>query len=271
MPRISNNLLQCVVYLYDSEASARAGANSGGTGFLVAKEHEGKVHVFVVTNHHVAVNGFTTVRIQSTDSETAVIVVPPGTWSETGGNDDIAVAEIPPRTWPANASPHLGISWESFLPTAEELEELEVGIGDEVFMVGRSTAHVRADRMTPVARFGNISTNREDGPVLDGRECWVDAHLVEMRSLSGASGSPVFLNVEMGNVVIPSRVRPLAARYAKLLGIDTGHKYNAAKVLKKKIKEAADVDFIVEQNTGFAIVAPADRIDLAISRALGIY
>ncbi len=56
VPRISDDILDSVVYLYPSVTDAEAGEKAGGTGFLVGVPsgvHEGVTYQYAVTNRHV--------------------------------------------------------------------------------------------------------------------------------------------------------------------------------------------------------------------------
>jgi hypothetical protein len=68
VPRIADQFLQCVVYVYPDLRSAEAGESIGGTGFLVGIPLSGfeNVHsIFVVTNAHNIRNGGRVVRLNT--------------------------------------------------------------------------------------------------------------------------------------------------------------------------------------------------------------
>ena len=71
MPRIPDKFLDCVVYLYPSEAEAEDGKRIGGSGFLVGipagiLATGSTVHILcVVTNKHVVDSGNMTVRLNT--------------------------------------------------------------------------------------------------------------------------------------------------------------------------------------------------------------
>jgi hypothetical protein len=97
--------------------------------------------------------------------------------------------------------------------------------------------------------------------VRDGRGMLVDAFLVEMRSLPGFSGSPVFLTIGAGSyrgvygAETEAKMMPFYSETVGLLGIDTGHKSLAQPVLNDS-GEAVEPPQFVNQNSGVAIVAP---------------
>src|ERR1700730_13896073 len=70
VPRIPDNLLDCVVYLYPSEAAAEDGERTGGSGFLVGvhipfEQPPKGFLICVVTNKHVIDGGSMVVRINT--------------------------------------------------------------------------------------------------------------------------------------------------------------------------------------------------------------
>src|SRR6266853_5343887 len=70
VPRINDQYLECVVYLYPDVPKAEAGESFGGSGFLVGlpiPSIENRVAVVVVTNQHVAANQNGAVRVNIAD------------------------------------------------------------------------------------------------------------------------------------------------------------------------------------------------------------
>jgi hypothetical protein len=61
MPRIRDEILDCVIYLYRSVHEAEEGINIGGSGFLVGVACESlgpnDAHVYAITNKHVIDDG----------------------------------------------------------------------------------------------------------------------------------------------------------------------------------------------------------------------
>ena len=76
MSRISDQILDSVVYLYRSAESAALGESTGGSGFLIgvpSERHEGQAHCYVVTNLHVINQGYAVVRITTAAGESEVL------------------------------------------------------------------------------------------------------------------------------------------------------------------------------------------------------
>ena len=138
MPRIPDNLLHCVVYLYPSEAAAEDGERTGGSGFLVGvhipfEQPPKGFLICVVTNKHVIDGGSMVVRINTHDGLHDIIALDGRHWFLHPDGDDIAVCPI--------GLNHLHhkfrfIAYNQFA-TREILEMFDVGLGDEVFIPGR--------------------------------------------------------------------------------------------------------------------------------------
>jgi hypothetical protein len=261
MPRIPDELLHSVVYLFQDEEHAREGRGAGGTGFFVDFPADAQPYRYVVSNVHVVRNGCTTLRINTSDGSVATKELPASAWVDHPDGDDVAAAAIDFDT-PAGSLVG-ALSWADFGPTPERLEELNVGIGDDVLMLGRFVGHTGRQRNQPLARFGNIAMMPGER-VKDGRGLLVDACLVEMRSMPGFSGSPVFIVVGAGSYRGTyggeKKMMPFYSETIGLLGIDTGHKPLTNPVLEKHTRKPSEPEQVVEQNSGVAIVAPYYKI-----------
>lgn len=259
MPRIPDSLLQSVGFLYPSTDAAVNGERAGGTAFLVQMPIAGGVSTLVVTNIHVAAGGCNSLRLSSRDSGFQVLEV--ADWVFHPDGDDVAVAKIElpdDRTESA-------LVWADVAASRPRLDELNAGVGDEVLMIGRFIAHDGRVRNAPLARFGNIAMMPGE-PVVDGRGMKVEAFLVEMRSLSGFSGSPVFVYMGPGTYRGDGRMMPFYTETIGLIGIDTGHKVVELAVRDSTGKAS---ELTVAQNSGVAIVAPIWKVGEALSEALG--
>jgi hypothetical protein len=145
--------------------------------------------------------------------------------------------------------------------TQQAIEEHNIGPGDDVFMVGRFVTHDGRQRNTPSLRFGDISMMPR-GPVMHPRGYTVESFLVETRSLSGYSGSPVCVSVPK-NILRPARERgtysPREGGFW-LLGVDWGHIPIYENVLEKNREDEIPEGWVVESNSGQMAVAPAWKL-----------
>ncbi len=146
------------------------------------------------------------------------------------------------------------------------IEQLVIGIGDEVFAVGLFTEVIGTTRNWPVVRHGNIAMMPTEQ--IDTELGYADVYLVEARSLGGLSGSPVFVR-NTGTPSNPDKVRGSGimfgtGKHIKLLGLMHGH---------WDIKESEmNKPFFTHDrkhgvNYGVAIVVPAMKIFETLYRA----
>jgi len=291
MPKIEQRYLDCSIYLYPTRQSAEAGERFGGSGCLVAvysnplydpeSFKQGRytkilttfpAHLYAVTNRHVARMGFPVIRLNTVDGELDVVELDHNDWVPHPAGDDLAIA---PVELPRNKHQYYPISLAQFIH--QQTVHRSVGAGDDTFMVGRFVTHAGNQRNTPSLRFGSIAMLPFEKVKLDnGFE--QEAFLVEVRSISGYSGSPVFIYRPVKEKPQPlvrdfpnprsiadvmSRRRPKESitelvGVPQLLGIDCGHvtKYEAV----VNGAGAPHQQWKVPTNTGMAIVIPAWRL-----------
>ena len=244
MPRIPEILLNAIAFLFSSRDAATAGM-PGGTGFFV---RDGGNRTFLVTNTHVSAQ-CSVVKINGTRGP-LTIELDPLQWRRHPDGDDVSIYQFTPKAdWSVSS-----IILADVLATRERMAELNVGVGDEIFMLGRFISHEDLVTVHPMARFGNIAM-MPGQLVKDGRNLKVEAFLVEMRSLSGFSGSPVFVHIASGADRGNGTIMPFYSQTIGLIGIDAGHKRHRASV-----EGIGATDAFVQQNTGVAIVVPYYKI-----------
>jgi hypothetical protein len=267
MPRIPDGVLASVIFLYPTVEDAEQGKPVGGSGFLLAVDaHYNGVPptVYAVTNSHViAEGGSSVVRATIRGGETEILDLRGSYWCHRLDGDDVAICmldmdDAARRFWPIESD---------LLCAEEDMNKYTIGPGDDVFFAGRFMANDGRQRNLPTARFGNISMMPIE-PVLHRRGHMVDSFRVEARSLSGYSGSPVWLYIGPGPNIrsypFPSlQEKPVTQTglgfLLALIGIDWGHEPDYKRVLgvdKRPIHEK----LFVEQNSGIANVAPAWKI-----------
>jgi hypothetical protein len=236
--------MNSVVFLYQSLDALEANA-PGGTGFIVQDNRDRKL---LITNIHVAAQ-CKWVKIKGSDGPYQ-IEIDAHRWIHHPDGDDISVLVLATRECPPAA-----IVLDDMLATEARMAELNAGVGDEVFMLGRLVSHSGQNALTPLARFGNIAMMPGE-PIVDGRNLKVDAFLVEMRSVSGFSGSPVFIYIGPGTYRGNGTMMPFYSEQIGLIGIDAGHKQLTAPVEGLQGQEPA----FVKLNSGISIVVPYTKI-----------
>jgi len=144
--------------------------------------------------------------------------------------------------------------------TPKVFTENEVGLGDEVFIVGLFRHHHGENRNIPIVRVGNLAALNEE-KVQTKEFGLIDAYLVEARSIGGLSGSPVFLNLGIvrqirGQVVQKPEPGPMMF----LLGLVHGH-YDVPSVeLDTNVQDSGKSLSVEKINTGIAMVVPIEKI-----------
>jgi hypothetical protein len=129
------------------------------------------------------------------------------------------------------------------------------GLGSQVFAIGLFRSHFGQDRNIPIVRVGNISAMPEEP--ISTKLGFMDAYLIETRSIAGLSGSPVFVDEPpnpappgqlplnlMSMMIVDPRFHtdPEAVQWYKyhLLGLIHGH-FDIADL---------DIDSVVDDATG---------------------
>jgi hypothetical protein len=205
MPRIPQNVINGVFYLYRDRADADAGRNPGGTGFVV--RYDGTFtemvpghHFYGVTNSHVACGAFSTIRLNKKDGGTDIIELGPDQWHFIPGKYDVAVV---PLTIDDEIHQVSSISTHQFAERPERQSELlgnDIGVGEDVFMIGLFIDHNGITTNVPSARFGNISMLPNSKAKIEQSNGYKDAsYVVDMHSRTGFSGSPVYVYRTFGS------------------------------------------------------------------------
>lgn len=283
MPRIEDLILDCIVYLYPSVEEAKRGVKYGGAGFLfqiktklpfvpmLSGVEEGPLFHYVVTNKHVINGGCTVVRVNTRDGQTDEIPLSRNQW-EAHPDADLAVAQV--KCLDYFSGHKVRFVPNEYLLTEDTVKALNIGPGDDVYIVGRFISHDGKQRNQPFVQSGIISLmptevetewDEEDNPTKKE-----ELFLIEMRSLSGCSGSPVFFEFPMP---YPSkRIKPEHRALTErrwLLGVDCGHFHTyeeVVEVVKQKGKKQernkryAPTSYEAKTNAGQMMVVPAWKL-----------
>ncbi|MEA2489014.1 MAG: hypothetical protein QOH21_806 [Acidobacteriota bacterium] len=267
---VSPQLLRTVVFL--SQLNDHGEQVPKGTAFLVVHPlTEESGFPYLVTARHVIEAARATghplfLRGNDNDGNLEIRDLPDFDAWHVSSATDVAVLDLPPIP----GLDVVGISPQQFA-TAAFLQEHSAGLGDEVFFLGLFTAHPGSQHNEPIVRFGNVSMLPNEPVAVrnaDGSFTPTSAFLVEARSWGGQSGSPAFIWLspirEPGVMRIPRWAGDPGEggvvediELPHLLGLVCGH-----------FELPQDVAFTLEtlrgaqvkQNTGVAIVIPADDI-----------
>jgi hypothetical protein len=268
--RVSDDVLNCVGFICQTTTRDEYGpkGDANATGFLVSVPagYRGRYLYFATAKHvaedlkdcdvHILVNkrGGGTIELVAAD---------PATWflHPTDETCDVAIVQVI-----GNPEMDFNSIWIENMLTPETIDELSIGIGDEVYSVGLFAEVENTSKNIPILRHGNISMMPTEQ--LQTELGYADVHLIEARSIGGMSGSPVFVRP---SGKIPVQVGPhgsfegvLGVRdKTKLLGVIHGH---------WDVKETDINQYPIVQdrkhgvNYGIAIVVPAIKLIETLNR-----
>jgi hypothetical protein len=223
MPRLTPGITNCCFYLYKTVADAKAGAPFGGTGFLVSVPYKASptyLHTIGVTNWHVAVrDGYSIARVNTLDGNTDIIELDPSEWIFKPSWHDIAIACLPL----SDKKHDVRTVDATLFITKGEFDKLEIGPGEDVFMVGRFVDHDGHATNMPAVRFGNISAMPTAG-IVQPTMSKLESYVLDMHSRTGYSGSPVFVYRTFGSHFWQNGklLAPEPHQFVRLLGIHWG-------------------------------------------------
>lgn len=245
-----------------------------GTGFVVCNAIDDEVYQFIVSAKHVVRPiidkfgaGAVGIRINTRDGDAAILKLPD--WLDHPA-DRVDLSVCP-----------AGISREAFaikmldtegdLPlTQEKIDEADIGIGEEVAIVGMFIQRPGEKKNLPIVRGGIISAMPEEEIRTQyGRH---EAYLIETRSFDGLSGSPVF-------VQLPPFKISFADGQAKFVRTEFSHHFMGMLLGHSEVRNETDIldievgdgsgetkEVIPLFNTGIGIVLPLSYIIEAIEQ-----
>lgn len=217
MPKLGEYswLPETVCFLYRSAEDARAGVGAGATAFFAGlpsdRWPETHHHIYAITNWHVACRGGSSViRVNGQGRSPTILETDPSEWHFLPGPQgyDIAVYPLGDRLTPDHHKISV-LNLPSFFLTDDEIMKKEIGVAEDVFMIGRFIDYDGHEVNEPALRFGNISIMR--APIEQPNGCKRPSYVLDMHSRTGYSGSPVFI------------YRTTGSGFAKPKGFFTGH------------------------------------------------
>lgn len=267
MPRINDQFLECVFYLYPSRKTAEAGEQMGGTGFVTGVKSavdSGTLYGYAITNQHVAVDGGSScIRVNRRDGSVEILEFDPANWLTHPAGDDLAIIPLGGMKAEIHA---IRLFDESMFVTEELALKENLGPGDEVFMVGRFIHHDGKERNDPSVRFGNISM--QPRPIIQDRghnRFPQLSYAVELRSMGGYSGSPVFVYRMPWNMITGSLT--VGSPKIWFLGVNWGHitdKWEVREGWTRSVRQNHESSVrkvnYVRANTGMNGVIPAWKV-----------
>lgn len=282
MPKLGS-MSESVFYLFGLDPQTGKIRGPDGTGVFIARVPSSRyscIHIYAVTNRHLAAEGASIIRVNTrgknnTKGDTSRFVkFEPIDWHYPEDGDDLAIIDVTDHIDP-DFDDVIALYEEVFI-TPEIIKEFQIGQGDDTFMCGLFASHDGGTRNAPVQRFGNISLMpTDDAPVrLQNTGAKLPCYLVDTRSRSGFSGSPVFsFRTRQSDInglpygwdrSAKTNLNPIIPRndfYWGLLGIHCGQFWDPVEVRTKPDEASTikDGDTIFIQS-GMTIVIPAWKI-----------
>jgi hypothetical protein len=143
---------------------------------------------------------------------------------------------------------------ETVFVTDRTITEFDIGLGDELFIIGLFTKFYGKTEVIPLVRTGNLAMMPKDKlPVSGFGE--MEAYLAEGRSIGGLSGSPVFVRNTVKMLMQTADRKPAymaGLGGAHLLGLVHGHWD-----LPVSFSETQKLEAV---NMGVSIIVPAEKI-----------
>src|SRR5579862_3723085 len=270
--RVDETLRRTVVFL--GTHSLGTGFIPLGTAFMFSVDTDGIRFDYIVTARH-CIEGRKKIHLRVNLKAGGVQVIEPDEESWSFHPDqkwyiDVAVMPVAASGLPPGAGAGIDVAVldSNLVATDEIIAKLNVAAGEPIVTIGMFTSHFGQEHNIPVVRIGNIATMRSREDLVWTSKGFMDAYLVEVRSLGGLSGSPVILQIPPARIVEGSVVHSskLGIKPYYLLGIMHGHfkVRDPNDVVETGPIEGADsvgsglpAD---ELNAGIGVVVPFDKV-----------
>jgi hypothetical protein len=282
MPKLRGGVGNAVFFLYRLNPETGEREGPCGTGFMVGRRSKVLAnfnHYYGVTNWHNSHEaGASIIRI-NTDTSSRYLDYGPEDWHFVQGSDDLSIIDLTDQTRHGDQVAHYTDA--GFVDRAF-IKRFEVDAGEDVFMMGLFADQHGGDRNTPAARFGNLSLLADErAPIEQPNGSVRPCHLVDMRSRTGFSGSPVSIyripGVDLSDIPAgpPKQLPPMLPgfegvyalpKFVTLLGVHCGQYFDEVKVFKTRPKPHERVGDPIHEGdklyiqSGMTIVIPAWRI-----------
>jgi Trypsin-like peptidase domain len=259
---VPRELIDCVCFIC---AKINGRMRIGGTGFVIGMPGAQVEHLYVVTARHCIreinnLGGDVYLRFNTVNNGAPRDFKVLGWHFPESPAVDLAVLSL---HLPPNSDLYFRALPSNNIVTKDTIDWREIGPGDELLITGLFSKLSGTQRNYPVVRAGIIAA-MPDEPIVDDDGTEFEGYLVEVRSIGGLSGSPVFLvyrpkapsilSDKRGDIIIRREVPVLAPQTYYLLGVVRAH-WDTPGALKPLFD-----DEIVTLNMGIAVVTPASEI-----------
>jgi hypothetical protein len=282
MPNLNHEIADTVFYLYRRHPKHDKIDGPIGTGSIVARPSrllDEELHYYGITNWHLSHDqGASIIRLNTRDGSSRLLEYGPEDWQFITDHDDLSAIDL---TDDLKDTDQIAVFPESSFTTPNLIREMEISFGDDMCMIGMFVDHYGGKRNKPAARFGNLSLLADkDALVRQPNEVMRPSHLIDMRSRTGFSGSPVVVfrhaprllgqvqmfkpfSAKQSVYTLGGQVTNDARWYTALFGIHCGQYKDEVKVFRSAEEKFGDPiregDSLYIQS-GMTIVVPAWRI-----------
>lgn len=235
-----------------------------GTGFFVVVHQDEWQFLYLVTAKHVlneAVRGHGHLEARLNNRNGGfdyISLQPPDQWIRW--QDDAVDIAILPIVVDFAVFEYEALPLE-MLATNAKLSEHAIGLGDDLFTVGLFALRTGKQRNIPIIRTGIISALPDENEPLTDKGKPYHAYLAEMRSISGLSGSPVFVFIDNSRTVDPNLPAGRDWLYF-CLGLIRGHWYMERDLSDDVVTSDVALGFNPGEtlNVGIAVVMPSQYV-----------
>jgi hypothetical protein len=241
------------------------------TAFIVQHTEDGQPFDHLVTAEHVIAGLRTSnqdiwLRANLANGGTKEIAVDPSKFRYHPNNaseaTDVAISPFRPKFVDGNTGETIALETislslegkEGFLPSIEFAKQ-SIVLGGEVAIVGLFRSHHGTNRNVPIVRVGNISAMPGE-PVFTNYAGYIEAYLVEARSIAGLSGSPVFVLPD-STLVLTQLIAGEEQQGCALLGLMHGH-FDVQNLNEDVVSDENEPRRSV--HTGIGVVVPVTKI-----------
>ena len=266
--QIPDEIRKCVVFIAHLDKNNQKILK--GTGFFISIETPDKSmnFVYLVTARHIVANIISHkiaednniwIRINKKIGGFDFIAVPMSNFIPHPDSVDVMILPLTPdlAIYDYLTLPH------TMLLNQDVIDEHKVSLGDDVFMTGLFVRHAGKEKNIPIVRTGNIAAMPEE-QVYSKVFGNMDAYLIELRSLGGLSGSPVFLHLFSNRIMKNGNIR-IGDRNFYLLGLLHGH-WDLDSAIQDVITEDYQQENKEKINTGIGITIPSIKILEALNQ-----
>lgn len=244
-----------------------------GTGFVVSGPTRFKDHriYYLVTAKHIIESakeaGYDDkdirMRVNTKDGKSITLPVVGKWYYPKNEATDIAVMPTPLFLVPGLEVDMYHSQIDNFA-TDEVIKKEGIGLGDDVFAIGLFTQHWGRDRNIPIMRTGIVASMPQEPLQTEfGKR---NAFLIEMRSIGGLSGSPVYVHLDFWRhhpdeppPVVNGEYRVRWHMY--MFGVISGHwDLHRQDSAHDDIVAATEDEEMDKLNTGIAIVTPIQEV-----------